>query len=228
MNRYINPDSDGRFYGLQDIVEADCHDCAGCSQCCEGMGDTILLDPFDLYQIQKHGRVTFDHLMTHGMIALTMRGGMILPHILMTDDADCCPFLSDEGRCTIHAYRPGICRLFPLGRDFQGDELEYILLEKACASRERTGVQVGEWFDVEQVEAYHAFVRDWYDFRRQMGEVLAGAAEHQAQELSLRLMQNFFVACYDTEKDFYPQYENLVGRFRRAFAGMYRDESAQL
>lgn len=27
--------SDGRLYGLRDMVKADCGGCAGCSQCCE-------------------------------------------------------------------------------------------------------------------------------------------------------------------------------------------------
>lgn len=223
MNRYINPDSDGKFYELNDLVDADCHDCDGCSQCCKGMGDSILLDPFDLYQIQRSGQVTFDHLMTQEFIALTMRGGMILPHIRMTEDTDCCPFLNEEGRCSIHECRPGMCRLFPLGRDFQGEDLEYILLEKACVNANRSKVKVGEWFDVDQAQAYHAFVKDWHDFRRQMSEVLSGAGQDQAQELSLRLMHNFFVAGYDTSKDFFEQYEALVGRYRRAFKGLYTE-----
>lgn len=221
MNRYINPDTDGKFYELSDRADADCHECEGCSQCCRGMGDTILLDPYDLYQIQQNGQVTFDHLMTHGFVALTMQGGMILPHLRMTDDTDCCPFLSETGRCSIHSYRPGLCRLFPLGRDFQDGSLAYILLDKACANKERSPVQVWEWLGVEQAQEYHAFAKDWHDFRMQMCEVLQNAARPQAQELSLRLMHNFFVAGYDTSKDFFPQYEALAGRYRRAFAGMY-------
>lgn len=221
MEKYINPDSDGKFYQLNDQVCADCHDCEGCSSCCEGMGDSILLDPYDLYQIQKYGQVTFDHLMIHGFVALTLENGMILPHLRMTEDTDSCPFLDEERRCSIHEYRPGMCRLFPLGRDFQGEDLEYILLEKACANTSRSAVKVSDWISVEAAEAYHAFVRDWHLFRQQMAEVLGNAKEEQAQELSLRLMHNFYVSGYDAAKDFYPQYEERIGRYRRAFAGMY-------
>ena len=28
--------SDGRLYELNDMVKADCQDCAGCHDCCEG------------------------------------------------------------------------------------------------------------------------------------------------------------------------------------------------
>ncbi|MBD8992317.1 MAG: YkgJ family cysteine cluster protein, partial [Blautia sp.] len=37
--------SDGRLYELNDMVKADCQDCAGCHDCCEGMGDSVVLDP---------------------------------------------------------------------------------------------------------------------------------------------------------------------------------------
>ena len=30
--------SDGRLYGANDMVKADCGDCEGCSACCRGMG----------------------------------------------------------------------------------------------------------------------------------------------------------------------------------------------
>ena len=30
--------SDGKLYGAEDMVKADCGDCEGCSACCQGMG----------------------------------------------------------------------------------------------------------------------------------------------------------------------------------------------
>ena len=45
--------SDGRLYGINDMVKADCHDCAGCSACCQGMGSSILLDPLDIFRLSK-------------------------------------------------------------------------------------------------------------------------------------------------------------------------------
>ena len=161
MEKYINPDSDGRFYALQDAVAANCHDCVGCSRCCEGMGDSIVLDPYDLYQFQKSRNLTFDHLMQRDYLGLTMRDGIILPHLKMTDNGDHCPFLTGQGRCSIHNCRPGMCRLFPLGRDFQGEDMKYILLENACSNTNRTDVTVGAWIGVEPEERYHVFADRW-------------------------------------------------------------------
>ena len=43
--------SDGNLYEANDMVKADCQDCAGCHDCCEGMGDSVVLDPMDVYRL---------------------------------------------------------------------------------------------------------------------------------------------------------------------------------
>ena len=43
--------SDGRFYSLRDMVRADCGGCQGCSDCCRGMGSSIVLDPYDAFRL---------------------------------------------------------------------------------------------------------------------------------------------------------------------------------
>ena len=45
--------SDGKFYQLGDMVKADCQGCAGCSECCRGMGTSIVLDPLDVHRISS-------------------------------------------------------------------------------------------------------------------------------------------------------------------------------
>ena len=46
----LNEISDGRLYTANDMVKADCMGCQGCSSCCQGMGDSIVLDPYDMYR----------------------------------------------------------------------------------------------------------------------------------------------------------------------------------
>ena len=43
--------SDGRLYTSNDMVRAGCGGCAGCSSCCRTVGNTIILDPYDIYNI---------------------------------------------------------------------------------------------------------------------------------------------------------------------------------
>ena len=42
---------DRRLYGAQDMVRISSSACAGCGACCRGMGDTIVLDPYDVWQL---------------------------------------------------------------------------------------------------------------------------------------------------------------------------------
>ena len=58
----LNEISDGRIYELNDMVRAGCQDCQGCSDCCRGMGDSILLDPLDIFRLTLNGESTFEEL----------------------------------------------------------------------------------------------------------------------------------------------------------------------
>ena len=42
-----------RFYGSNDMAKVGCHDCNGCSSCCQDMGQSIWLDPYDIYNLTK-------------------------------------------------------------------------------------------------------------------------------------------------------------------------------
>ena len=55
MERNVEIDkiSDGKRYGANDLVKVGCDDCRGCSACCHGMGDSIVLDPMDVYRLGK-------------------------------------------------------------------------------------------------------------------------------------------------------------------------------
>ncbi len=43
--------SDGKLYTNKDMVKAGCGECQGCSDCCRGMGNSIFLDPMDIYRL---------------------------------------------------------------------------------------------------------------------------------------------------------------------------------
>lgn len=207
---------EARFYALNDLVRADCHDCHGCSSCCREMGDTILLDPYDAYQFQKQGK-PMSGLLESGAAALTVWEGMILPHLQMNAVTGACSFLDGDGRCGIHEFRPGMCRLFPLGRNFEDGKMNYFLLEHACENRNRSKIRVSRWLGIEPPEEYHRYVLEWHDFRHEMVDILSGAEEEQAKQLNLHLLRTFFLSPYDTASDFYPQFSERTARIADAF-----------
>ena len=204
-----------RFYDLNDLVRADCHDCMGCSACCREMGDSILLDPYDVFQLEKAGK-HMQELMADGVVALTVWKGMILPHLQMNKVTGACSFLSGEGRCGIHDYRPGMCRLFPLGRNFEDGKMNYFLLEHACENKSRSKIKVSRWMGIEPADAYHEFVLEWHDIRHEMVDILSGAEEEASKQLNLYLLHTFFLLPYDTTDDFYLQFKKRVAQIMYA------------
>ena len=49
----LNEISDGRLYSANDMVKVECGDCAGCSACCQNMGTSVVLDPMDIWKMQR-------------------------------------------------------------------------------------------------------------------------------------------------------------------------------
>ena len=119
--------SDGRLYTSNDLVKADCGGCEGCSACCQGMGESIVLDPLDIHRLCCGLHTDFNGLMVD-KIELQIVDSVILPNLKMASgNTEACSFLNPEGRCSIHAFRPGICRLFPLGRFYENGSFKYFL-----------------------------------------------------------------------------------------------------
>lgn len=146
MLRNLQEISDGKIYGTKDMVRAACHDCEGCHACCEDMGTSIILDPYDIWNLQMGTGATFEELLGDAL-ELHVVEGLILPNLKMTEERGCCHFLNEEGRCSIHANRPGLCRVFPLGRIYEEGQITYFLQADGCKKAERSKVKVEKWLD---------------------------------------------------------------------------------
>ena len=136
--------SDGRLYEANDMVKADCQDCKGCFDCCTGMGDSVVLDPLDVWRLSQGLHLSVDQLLA-GKIELGVTDGNILPHLRMTGAEERCVFLNGNGRCSIHSFRPGFCRLFPLGRYYEDGGFKYILQIHECKKTSRSKIKVRKW-----------------------------------------------------------------------------------
>ena len=202
------------LYDGNDMVKIGCHDCEGCSSCCRGMGQSILLDPGDLFWLQQATGQSFAQLMQE-KIELYVEDGLILPAVKMREDTDCCGFLTAEGRCGIHAFRPGLCRLFPLGRNYDENGLRYFVLEDACTVRNRTKVKIRKWLGVAEPARYEAFLTTWHDLRREARDRIAEQRSDEfARQINVKLLEIFYRPVYDTAGDFYEQFAERMARWR--------------
>ena len=203
--------SDGRLYELNDMVKADCQDCAGCHDCCEGMGDSVVLDPMDVYRLSQGLGKSPTELVSAGWIQFDAMDGNILPHLCMTGKNESCVFLNDQGRCRIHSVRPGFCRLFPLGRYYENGSFKYFLQIHECKKTNRSKIKVKKWIDTPDLKNYEKFVNDWHYFLLDVQEVLYNAEDPDLiRNLNLFVVNRFYLKPYDQNQDFYIQfYERL-------------------
>lgn len=202
--------SDGKLYGSNDMAKTDCNGCKGCSSCCRGMGSSILLDPFDAHRLCAGLRKSFEELL-NTCLELNVVDGIILPNLRMTAEEDACTFLRG-GRCSIHSIRPGICRIFPLGRFYENHSFKYFLQIHECPAPGKSKVKIRKWIDTPDLKRYEQFITDWHYYLKPLQEY-AMDFEHgeKIQKLSMYLLKQFYLKPYDAEGDFYQEfYERLA------------------
>lgn len=90
--------------------------CQSCRRCC--YGKRIQVNPYELARIARNLGTTTTDIIGR----FTVDGGTALAN----QDDGACVFLGDAG-CTVHADRPLVCRLYPLGRVVKADGTEAIV-----------------------------------------------------------------------------------------------------
>lgn len=219
MKRNVNLSdiSDGRLYGSNDMVKADCHGCKDCSDCCRGMGNSVILDPYDIYRLEAGLGKGLESLMEADMVELNVVDGCILPNLKMSGQSDGCAFLNRQGRCSIHEFRPGICRLFPLGRYYENGDFKYLLQIHECSAKDRSKVKVSKWINTPQLQKYHDFICKWHYLLNDV-EAIVGGCENDdlTKRVNMMLLNFFYIPLYDVENDFYEQFNLRYKSFNEA------------
>lgn len=208
--------SDGRLYGEGDMVRADCHGCMGCSACCKGMGNSVICDPYDVWRLTLGLGVTVEGLLEAGKLELNVVDGCVLPNLKMSGQEESCAFLDREGRCSIHESRPGICRLFPLGRFYEENgDFRYFLQTGECLGKNRSKIKISKWIDVPQQGKNHDFICAWHRLLKEVETcVAADDVGERARALNMSLLHIFYLTPYLPGEDFYQQFYERLERFR--------------
>ena len=211
--------TDGKLYRSSDMARLGCNDCEGCSACCQGMGNSVVLDPYDVWRLSKGLGIPFAEMIGK-QIMLSVVDGLILPSLNMENQTGVCPFLNKEGRCSIHAFRPGICRLFPLGRYYHDSGFSYVLMTDECKKENRSKVKIDKWLGEPNIKAYEQFVMQWKVILEQTREKMQtlqkesqknGNSSEETEKLldlqkklSMSLLQSYYLTPYGT--DFFAEF----------------------
>ena len=209
MERYVDLDeiSDGRRYTAEDMVKIGCGDCAGCSACCVHMEQLILLDPYDVHRMRE---IPLDTLMQEH-VELMVDRGVILPALKMHAETGRCSFLNDEGRCSIHDMRPGICRLFPMGRVYEDGTFHYFLQKDECDYPNKTKVKLKKWLDTPMLPKYEKYILDWHSFLHSLQDRASDMEEGILKKIDMLLLNTFFFQPY--EEEFYQEFYRRLDQF---------------
>lgn len=217
-----------RVYGSNDMAKIGCHDCNGCSSCCQDMGQSIWLDPYDTYNLTKGLQKSFEELLAKE-VELHVEDGLIMPNLRMavgstknTDEIPKCSFLNEEGRCSIHSFRPGFCRLFPLGRNYEGNRLSYFVLEDACPAPNKSKVKIEKWLNIPGIRHYEDFLVKWHAITKGLRLFYEDNQENEAvvKAINMQFLQIFYLTPYG-EDSFYPQFAERMARMNQFLSQLH-------
>lgn len=213
--------SEGIVYDLDDYAAADCRGCTGCSQCCRGTGDSVLLDPLDVDRLCRYLNKPPALLFDSDLILLDM-DGLLVPCLSMEDEDQSCIYLNGD-RCSVYPARPQICRLFPLGRYFGEGKVEYFLQIYECPLENRRKVRVRDWIDTPDPKKYEQFALDWHGFLREVRKALKGPwSQERIWNFNLSLLRLFYFEPYSSERDFYDQFYERLLKGREELSGFIK------
>ncbi|MFO8010023.1 MAG: YkgJ family cysteine cluster protein [Dehalococcoidia bacterium] len=195
--------SDYPRLSLDDKFKFSCHPGVSCfGKCCGNVN--IFLTPYDVLRMKNATGIHSTEFLEKYTTPLVLDENQ-LPVVLLKmreDDEDKrCPFVSDEGLCTIYNDRPWSCRMYPLGlassktRPDEGEEFCFIVdqEETFCEGfKESKEWKVKEWLDDQDVGTYN---------RKSDSYMKLSLHPHiqQRKELGERKQQVFFKACYDLD-----------------------------
>jgi hypothetical protein len=161
-----------------------------------------------------------------------------------------CSFLDENNKCKIHTARPGVCRLFPLGRYWEDEtHFKYILQKDQCHKDNLSKIKVKKWINSEYGAKYDEFVVKWHAFLvkikgavAQIEENLKSAenefqngkiaesnvdleearktADTQIRTICMYTLKTFYMTPYGTDENFF---EKIGQRIENALTNMGLD-----
>lgn len=199
--------------------------CKGCGKCCKHRED-ILLTPRDAFRAAGHLDMqpsTF--IQTYGEVYIGDTSRLPVVRLRPVGKTNDCPML-DGKRCRIHASKPVLCALFPLGRLEQhavpasgadpasGKELEepvtlYFKTDTDCPTNRN--ITVRKWLARFGIEENDIFQKRYSALCIRLATLVRKMAETEAGQDNLRALYDLILITlyfkYEMDKPFEAQFE---------------------
>jgi len=145
--------------------------CSRCTRCCKNRSDyhrfdKMILVPYDIIRISRRLKMTTTDFLSQytDFEARPLTQSMEIALKFKGNEYDNkCPFLEGD-QCRIYDDRPMGCRLYPLGRAFEGDKYVIVLPESHDDCALGTGQEwiVHDWLDSQDLLHYFKYDRPWH------------------------------------------------------------------
>lgn len=184
--------------------------CIQCGECCRNRHD-ILLFPYDLYRIAKYLEKDI-HTVIEKYCEVYIGDDSKLPVVRVKSKIynDVCSFLRN-GKCSIHAAKPSVCALFPLGRaSAPNGEIRYFIQSSVC-NAEKSKIKVRDWLELFHLKDSEEAARKYTVISTRLRN-----AKHkytikpEVEEQLNNLLYGILYLNYDTSEDFMSQFEHNV------------------
>lgn len=192
--------------------------CTACGQCCKNRED-ILLNPYDLYRIANHLNVEMGHVVQDYCVWYIGQTSK-LP-VVAVNIKGVCPFLENK-RCRIHAAKPTVCALYPLGRAGTEDGIRYLVQDVNCGTTEEEHT-VREWLAGYGLEDSEEWFIEWQKTILPLTGRMRELAEKVSEETLNMVAHGLLVALYvnyERERPFMEQFQENVGKIEELLSGI--------
>jgi len=194
---------DAPRHAIDDKFKFSCHPGVPCfGKCCANIN--IFLTPYDVLRMKKAKGISSSDFLREYTIPLSM-GENQLPLVLLKmneDNEKRCPFVSDDGMCTIYNDRPWACRMYPIGlassktgTGDEGEEFCFIVDESDTLCKgfeEGNETTIAEWMSGQDVGEYNKKSASYM-------QLTLHPHLQEKKVLEEGKIQMFFTACYDLD-----------------------------
>jgi len=194
--------------------------CVACGKCCKHRFD-IILTPQDLFRISRHFDIEpIETLVRYCRPNIGATSNQIMPVLKTKGPTDNCVFFTGT-KCSVHADKPRVCALFPLGRVYNGEEKKSMyMLNPITCGRQNRKVTPRKWmekFDIPVEDPTHLL----YSHIAAQTTMFLYIHKDKLDEEELHSVRNDFFKTlylgYDISKPFHPQLEERAQKLRDTY-----------
>lgn len=216
--------------------------CRRCGKCCKNQ-DTILFSPWDVFRIgKKVGKSPATVIKDYTEVYVGPQSRIPVVHLLMQGKKNACPFLTEEGRCSIHDVKPTVCALYPLGRvitsqapgealDSGAENIVHYILSGQCGSAKKTHT-VREWLANFGIPEHDEFFYLWTGMQLKLSLLVRELEDRGVSSKALHPIWNVIFTglytAYDTEQEFMPQFEQNTAKLLADLSALQKELDALL